>query len=98
MFLGTSTVLTTCCTGAALGGGGAGGGGGGGAAATEYCATWAGELVGNSTVQMAPTMMPVMTMTCSAIDTGRVNTRWSPTLCFFDSTTVDSNMNSARQL
>jgi cytochrome c oxidase subunit 2 len=73
-------------------GGGGGGGGGGGAAATEYCATWAGELVGNSTVQMAPITTAVMTMACSAMETGRVRNFWSPTLCFFDSTTVDSNM------
>src|SRR5258707_211447 len=53
MFLGTSTGFTTC-TEAALGGGG-GGGGGGGAEATEYCATWAGEFIGKSTLQIAPT-------------------------------------------
>src|SRR5262249_48901955 len=49
-------------------------------------------LVGNSTVQIAPTTTARMTMTCSPIETGSVKIRWIPTLCFFDSTTVVSNM------
>src|SRR5205823_12326837 len=90
MFFGTSTGLTTV-TAAAFGGGG-GGGGGGGAEATEYCATCAGEFVGKSTVQIAPTITATTTITCSATETGNVISRWMPTFCFFDSTTVDSNI------
>src|SRR5437660_10012541 len=89
-FFGTSTGFTTC-TAAALGGGG-GGGGGGGAEATEYCATWAGEFVGKSTFQIAPTTTATTTTTCSATETGSVRIRWIPTFCFLDSTTVDSNI------
>src|SRR5437763_16643686 len=90
MFLGTSTGFTTC-TEAAFGGGG-GGGGGGGADATEYCATWAGEFVGKSTFQIAPTTTATTTTTCSATETGSVRIRWMPTFCFLDSTTVVSNI------
>jgi hypothetical protein len=92
MFFGTSTGFT--CTGvddAAFGGGG-GGGGGGGAAATEYCATCAGEFCGKEMFQIAPKMTAAMTTTCSPIDTGSVMYFWRPTFCFFDSTTVVSNM------
>ena len=79
------TGLTGSTFTAALGGGG-GGGGGGGAAATEYCATWAGELFGKSTVQTAPNNVPAITITCSAIDTGSVMYFWSPAFCLRDST------------
>src|SRR5947209_3631800 len=91
MFFGTSITGFTTVTVAAFGGGG-GGGGGGGAAATEYCATCAGEFVGNEMFQTAPNKTAAMTTTCRPIDTGRVMYFWRPTFCFFDSTTVVSNM------
>src|SRR4051794_34606699 len=92
MSFGTSTGFTsTGFTVAAFGGGG-GGGGGGGAAATEYCATCAGELLGESTFQTVPKTMPAMTTACSASDTGSVMYFWIPIFCFLDSTTVVSNM------
>ena len=91
MFFGTSTGFTTCVAVAALGGGG-GGGGGGGAEATEYCATCAGEFIGNSTFQIAPTTRPTTTTTWIPTETGSVRKRWIPNFCFFDSTTVVSNI------
>src|SRR3954466_71075 len=91
MFFGTSTGLTTWVAVAAFGGGG-GGGGGGGAAATEYCATCAGEFCGKSTVQIAPTTSPTTTTTWIPNDTGSVKYFWMPNFCFFDSTTVVSNI------
>src|SRR5205823_14334225 len=93
MFFGTSTGLTTV-TAAAFGAGG-GGGGGGGAEATEYCATCAGEFDGNETFQIAPTISATTTMTCRAIETGRVRNLWIPTFCFRDSTTDVSTMLSS---
>src|ERR1051325_969927 len=92
MFFGTSTGSACVCTGAALGGGGVGGGGGGGAAAIEYWATCAGELVGKETFQIAPITTARMMTTWRPTETGSVRYFWIPTLCFFDSTTVVSNM------
>src|SRR5205823_4746600 len=89
MSLGTITGLTTCC-GCALGGGG-----GGGAAATEYCATCAGELLGNETFQIAPTTTATITATWMPMETGRVTNFWIPIFVLRDSMTVDSNMLSS---
>src|SRR5205085_918687 len=51
--------------------------------------------MGKETFQIAPIATPTMTMRWRPMETGRVMYFWIPILCFFDSTTVVSNIASA---